>query len=179
MRASLLAALLLLPSLVVAQVPETPQFGRPDFAVTGRETMPQFLLDEAALAHDRFERIELPAVFWEEMRACLATTTNLPTPNAGERPTILVIPVARTFRVHDMTIDSLNYADDSTYKGENWSSPTVGYALVRTNVILLASRFRANKYVLRHEALHFLLWREKQILGHPKEYFGPCDEYYE
>ena len=137
------------------------------------------LIDERALDPERYARVPFPKMYWEEMRACLFKQ-GVVTDKVGTPPDILVIPNVRTFRVHDQTTDSLMYAADSTFVGEVWSGPTVGYSLVKTGVILAAYRFQKNKYLLRHEALHFLLWRQKRTPGgHPKEYFGPCDANYE
>jgi len=91
---------------------------------------------------------------------------------------MLVVPVARTMRVRDMTLDSLNYASDSTFAGTHFSAPTVAYSLVRSNALLVVERYRANVPVLRHEALHFIIWRSLRLYGHPEEFFMPCDKAY-
>lgn len=180
MRSLLLATLLALaPVIVQAQAPRIPlENGRPAFATMGRETMPMMWIDEAALALDRFERIPFPAARWAEEKACLARL-GARVDKVGAPPDIVVIPAVRTFRVHDMTIDSIIRADDSTWTGEFWDHPTIGYSLVRTGVILMAATYRANPYVLRHEALHFMLWRQYRKLAHPKEFFEPCDAHYD
>lgn len=151
--------------------------GRPGFAVMGQGIFPMMMIDEGNLRLERLERIPLPRTYWNQMQGCLAKLGL--GKNPGEPPAVYLVPVAQTFRVHDMTIDSLLYAEDSTFKGITVSPPTIGYSLIHTNVIILAERYRANKYVLRHEALHFLLWRNGVTLGHPPEYFGPCDRDYE
>ena len=143
--------------------------------MTGPEAMPQMLIDESSLVPERFQRVPFPAKLWAQEKACLAglgKNTN----RVGAPPDILVIPSVRTIRVRDMTVDSMLYAEDSTFAGEHWSSPTIGYSLVRSNVILMIAPVADNPYVLRHEALHFMLWRQGLVpLGHPKEYFLPCD----
>jgi hypothetical protein len=32
--------------------------------------------------------------------------------------------------------------------------------------------------VLRHEALHFIIWRALKLYGHAEEFFMPCDKAY-
>lgn len=181
MRRLLLALILTTTSPLSAQVVEQLQFGRPNFATAGRETFPMLLIEEAALGPNRYARIPFPKVYWDEMRTCLfknGLVTNAD--SVGTPPDILIIPPGvRTFRVHDLITDSLAYAEDSTHLGEIWGPPTVGYALIQSNFILAAYRFHKNKYMMRHEALHFLLWRQKRMYGHPIEFFGPCDQYYE
>jgi hypothetical protein len=174
----LLALVVLFPALAGAQAPVVYRTGRPSFALMGRESMPMMIVDEAALGAGRFERLTLPPKYWTQMKACVAGL-GLPTNKAGAPPEILVVPVARTFRMHDMTVDSLMAADDSTFYGEHWSAPTIGYALMRSGVIVITAEYQKNPYVLRHEALHFILWRQFGVLGHPIEFFGPCDELYE
>jgi hypothetical protein len=51
---------------------------------------------------------------------------------------------ASGMRVRDMTLDSLNYASDSTFAGTHFSAPTVAYSLVRSNALLVVERYRAN-----------------------------------
>lgn len=159
---------------------------RPNFAVSGKETMPLMMIDEAALEPNAFVGLPYPKQYWEQEKSCLATLlagnadVSIDTSKAGDPPEILVVPAARTFRVHSTTVDSLLYADDSTFKGEHWEPPTIGYALIAENAILVTEPYILNPYVLRHEALHFLLWRLNLAkLGHPKEFFGPCDYYFE
>lgn len=168
------------PVAASAQVVERLQFGRPDFDISGLGVMPMLFIDEAALQPERYQRIPFPKVYWDEMRTCLFKQ-GIATTDVGEPPDILVVPpLIKTFRVHDLTTDSVFYAVDSTFTGEVWSPPTVGYSLVKSNLILAAWRFHKNKYMMRHEALHFLLWRQKRIPGgHPPKYFGPCDADYE
>ena len=58
------------------------------------------------------------------------------------------------------------------------SAPTVAYSLVRSNALLVVERYRENVPVLRHEALHFIIWRAFKRYGHPEEFFMPCDKAY-
>jgi hypothetical protein len=162
------------------------QMNRPNFATTGKETMPMMMIDESALDLSRFVRLPYPVKYWEQEKKCLAdllvgnADVTLDWSKAGSPPDILVVPAVRTFRVHSTTVDSLLLADDSSFTGEHWEPPTIGYSMIAENVILVTEPIMANPYVLRHEALHFLLWRLKLAsLGHPKEYFGPCDYYFD
>ena len=43
-----------------------------------------------------------------------------------------------------MTLDSLDYASDSTFAGTHFSAPTVAYSLVRSNAVLVVERYREN-----------------------------------
>ena len=180
MKSFILATLLLVvPALAQAQGATPPRMNRPSFAQTGKETMPMMLVDEAALGSQRFTHLAYPMHLWEQEKTCL-TRLGVKPRNIGAPPVILVIPAARTIRVHDMTVDSMAYAEDSTFMGEVWPKPTVAYALVRSNFILVTEEYQKNPYVLRHEALHFMLWRLKLApLGHPKEFFEPCDVHYD
>jgi hypothetical protein len=173
-----LAALLLLlfPSLALAQA-EPLVYDRPMPDMLGSTTLPMMVIDENTLAGGLFVRMPFPEKPWEEAKACVARLSTLPIP-LGEAPTMLVVPVARTMRVRDMTLDSLNYAADSTFAGTHFSAPTVAYSLVRSNALLVVERYRANVPLLRHEALHFILWRSLKLYGHPEKFFMPCDKAY-
>jgi hypothetical protein len=170
--------LAILPGLVHAQVPVPAHTGRPAFATRGAATMPMMYVDEASLPLERFEMFPLPLQYWREMLAC-AKTQGYDVSRAGLPPMVLVIPAVRTIRVHDMAFDSLLYANDSTFMGEHWAAPTVGYALTRLGVILTTEAYKHNKYTLRHEALHFILIRGNQSWGHPNKAYVPCDKLYE
>lgn len=151
--------------------------GRPSFATTGVETMPQMSIDEQSLQPERFASLPFPPVIWSEMKAC-AAAHGYDVSEAGEAPRIVVVPAARTIRVNDMTLDSLMYAEDSTFVGERWTT-TIAYSLVRSRVIVLVDSYQANRFVLRHEALHFILWRSAKVLAHPRDLYEPCDRSYE
>jgi hypothetical protein len=172
-----LLLLFLAVSPLAAQQPEPQQVSsRPAFATSGVETMPMMLIDEAALSPARFKQLPYPQFYWEQEKACLSSLLGKDVPDVGAPPTIIVIPAVRTIRVHQMVLDSMAYASDSTFKGEIWDPPTIAEAVINSNFIVVTEPFQANPYVLRHEALHFLLWRLKLApLGHPKEYFEPCD----
>lgn len=172
--------LLLSPALASCQQEAVVNYHmtRPAFATAGRETMPLMMLDEAQLGASRFVSVPFPRAYWDEMLEC-AEEAGYDVTKAGEPPRVLVVPAVRTIRVHDITLDSLLYREDSTFAGERWSPPTVGYSLVRTNAILLTEEYRFNKYLLRHEALHFIAWRAAEILGHPDDLFWPCDKAYD
>ena len=182
MRALLLSLVLfVLPATAQAQelltVGHVPiHAGRPAFATTGVETMPQMLIDEASLQEYRFTTFTLPPQIWSEMKAC-AAKQGYDVSKAGEAPPVMVVPAARTIRVHDMTVDSLVYAEDSTFSGEIWTT-TVAYSLVRSKVIVIVQGYRQNVYVLRHEALHFIIYRAEGAVGHPARAFNPCDRDY-
>ena len=176
----LLPLSLLLPAVLAAQQPEAGlRYERPTFATGGKETMPQMLIDEQILSAERFARIPFPMQQWTQEMACLMEH-GLPVDKVGTPPDIIVIPGARTIKVNDLTADSMAYAEDSTFMGEAWSPVTIAYALIKSNVIVMVSEWRANPYVLRHEALHFMLWREGLAhLGHPPEFFNACDRDYD
>jgi hypothetical protein len=173
-----LAALLflLVPSLASAQA-EPLVYDRPIADMLGSATLPMMVIDENTLAGGLFVRMPFPEKPWEEAKACVEGLSMLLAP-IGEAPSMLVVPVARTMRVRDMTLDSLNYASDSTFAGTHFSAPTVAYSLVRSNALLVVERYRANVPVLRHEALHFIIWRSLRLYGHPEEFFMPCDKAY-
>lgn len=184
MRLFLFAILLVgIPQLAACQSKIPQRFDRPSFATTGKETMPMMLVDEAALAPERFEHHAYPFAQWIEEKGCLANLTGLSPAEmekVGQPPELLVIPAVRTIRVHSLTVDSLLYADDSTHSGETWEPPTVAVALIHSNFIVITEEYRLNPYVLRHEALHFMLWRLGLApLGHPREFFEPCDAHYD
>ena len=171
-------SLLLLPSLVSAQT-EALVYDRPMVDMLGSTTLPMMLIDENRLAGGLFVTMPFPDKPWEEAKACVEALSKgfVPAP-VGEAPRMLVVPVARTIRVRDMTLDSLDYASDSTFGGAHFSAPTVAYSLVRSNAVVVVERYRENVPVLRHEALHFILWRTLQLYGHPEEFFMPCDKAY-
>ena len=178
----LVALLLLLPAPLAAQTraasPIPVHAGRWVFATKGPEMMPQMSIDELALAPERYASTPLPAQVWADMKAC-AAKHGVDVRKAGAPPQVLVVPVARTIRVHDLTVDSLMYATDENFVGEKWSAPTVGYSLVRSGYVLVTDEYRENVYLFRHEALHFILWRAEKVLSHPESLFGPCDKAYE
>jgi hypothetical protein len=140
--------------------------------------MPQMLIDEAALGEYRFDSFVLPIRYWTEMVECV-DALGYDVTAVGMPPRVLVAPAVRTIRVHDMTIDSLNYAGDSTHMGEEWSAPTIGFAMVRSNVVIVTEEYRINKYLLRHEALHHIMWRIERQLNHDPLVFLPCGDHYE
>ena len=170
--------LLLLPCLVSAQT-EALVYDRPMVDMLGSTTLPMMLIDENRLAGGPFVTMPFPDKPWEEAKACVEALSKgfVPAP-VGDAPRMLVVPVARTIRVRDMTLDSLDYASDSTFTGTHFSAPTVAYSLVRSNALVVVERYRENVPVLRHEALHFILWRTLQLYGHPEEFFMPCDKAY-
>jgi hypothetical protein len=143
----------------------------------GSATLPMMVIDENTLTDGLFVKMPFPEKPWEEAKACVEALTVLPAP-IGDPPSMLVVPVARTLRVRDMTLDSLNYASDSTFAGTHFSAPTVAYSLVRSNTLLVVERYRGSVPVLRHEALHFILWRSLRLYGHPEQFFMPCDKAY-
>ena len=170
--------LLLLPCLVSAQT-EALVYDRPMVDMLGSTTLPMMLIDENRLASGLFVTMPFPVKPWEEAKACVeALSKGFALAPIGEAPPMLVVPVARTIRVRDMTLDSLDYASNSTFAGTHFSTPTVAYSLVRSNALVVVERYRENVPVLRHEALHFTLWRSLKLYGHPEEFFMPCDKAY-
>ena len=175
-----LAALLLLliPSLVSSQT-EALVYDRPMADMLGSTTLPMMLIDEHTLAGGLFVTMPFPVKPWQEAKACVeARFGGFALGPIGEAPPMLVVPVARTMRVRDITLDSLSRASDSTFAGTHFSAPTVAYSLVRSNALLVVERYRENVAVLRHEALHFIIWRSLKLHGHPEEFFMPCDKAY-
>jgi hypothetical protein len=170
--------LLLLPSLVSAQT-EALVYDRPPVDMLGSTTLPMMLIDENTLAGGLFVMTPFPVKPWEQAKACVeARSKGFALAPIGEAPAMLVVPVARTIRVRDMTLDSLDSVSDSTFGGTHFSAPTVAYSLVRSNAVLVVERYRENVPVLRHEALHFILWRALKLYGHPEKFFMPCDKAY-
>ena len=162
--------LLLLHSVASAQA-EALVYDRPMADMPGSATLPMMLIDENTLTGGLFETALFPTKPWEEAKACVAKVSKS-LEFVGEPPSILVVPVARTLRVRDMTLDSLNHAS------MQFSAPTVAYSLVRSNALVVVERYRANLPILRHEAIHFIIWRLLRLYGHPEEYFMPCDKAY-
>lgn len=143
---------------------------------------PMMLIDERELEAQLYQTLPFPAKAWNEAVRCVATVAEarglkLKLP-IGDPPPMLIVPVARTIRVVDMTLDSLLYAEDSVRVESHYLSPTIAYALVHTNAVLVVERYQANIPVLRHEAIHFIIWRSLQMYGHPDEFFYPCDKAY-
>ena len=175
-----LAALLLplLPSLVSAQA-EALVYDRPMADMLGSAALPMMVIDENTLAGGLFVTVPFPVKPWNEAKACVeGLSKDVALPPVGEPPQLLVVPGARTIRVRDMTLDSLEYASDSTFAGTHFSAPSVAYSLVRSNALVVVERYRENVPVLRHEALHFIIWRALKLYGHPEEFFMPCDKAY-
>jgi hypothetical protein len=171
-------SLLLLPSMVAAQT-EALVYDRPMVDMLGSTTLPMMLIDENTLAGGLFVTLPFPVKPWEEAKACVqARSTGMALGPVGEVPRMLVVPVARTIRVRDLTLDSLDSASDSSFGGTHFSAPTVAYSLVRSNALLVVERYQENVPLLRHEALHFILWRSLRLYGHPEEFFMPCDKAY-
>lgn len=153
-------------------------FDRPVVDYTGAGAFPMMVLEERTLQPRLFEHIPFPATPWAQAMSCLSAH-GVDTAGAGPAPELLVVPVARTIRVADMTRDSLEYARDSTRMGSAFAAPTIAYSLVRTGVVLVVERYSANVPLLRHEALHFILWRARKLYGHPGEFYWPCDRAYQ
>ena len=160
---------LMFHSLASAQV-EALVYDRPMADMLGSATLPMMLIDESTLPSGLFDTVPFPGEPWEEAKACVAKVSGS-RGSVGEPPSILVVPVARTLRVRDMTLDSLNHES-------HFSAPTVAYSLVRSNALVVVERYRGNLPLLRHEAIHFILWRLLKLYGHPDEYFMPCDKAY-
>jgi len=151
----------------------------PSVDLSGREAFPMLYIDEGTFDLNTLPEVDYPALAWNQAKACYEQESGEVVDLAGP-PTLRVVPAAvRTFRVRDLTVDSLNYADDTTYAGEHFAPPTIGYTLVRSGGILIAERYKNNLPVLRHEALHWIIWHQRKILGHPPEFFVPCDQYYD
>lgn len=175
--------LFLLLSLIAAPLAAQEVAYRPADVIKGRfssatvpNPFPMTLIDEENL--DRAWEVPYPVGPWNEAMHCLARM-GIPVKRAGTPPPLVIIPYVNTFRVRDLTIDSIITAQDSTAVTGRLSAPTVGYTLYRSDVVLVAERFRTNRITLRHEAIHMILWRSARIWGHlPNtiKYFLTCDE---
>jgi hypothetical protein len=137
--------------------------------VLGAPMYPMLYVDEAELAPATFTTLTYPAAPWNDARACLVTM-GYKVPQV-RTPDLVVIPKGiATFRTGDMLRDSL--FPDATH----WTSPTIGYALIKTHRVLIADRYKDSFKVLRHEALHILLWAADRTYGHPEKVFIMCDD---
>lgn len=161
--------LLLFHSLASAQA-EGLVYDRPMADMLGSAALPMMLIDENTLTGGLFETAPFPTKPWQEAKDCVAKLSKS-LGAVGDPPSILLVPGARTLRVRDMTLDSLNHSSQ-------FSAPTIAYSLVRSNAVVIVERYRTNLPILRHEAVHFILWRLLKLYGHPDEYFMPCDKAY-
>lgn len=145
----------------------------------GKDIFPMMYIDEAVLSLATFPEIDFPQDVFDETRACLVqqglSLRDVPAPR------MLFVPAAHTIRVADLTLDSLIALKDSTAILGRFQNPTIAYTLERSGVILVTERAAHNRGVLRHEAIHWLLWygvpeaQRGQLYGHPPQYFYPCD----
>jgi len=139
----------------------------------GRSAFPMMLIDEEQLGPMTTDTF--PQLPWLEATRCLSSI-GWEIPSDLRRPGLVVVPFARTFRVHDVTRDSLLAAvGDTSVELGRFTAPTIGYALLHSNVVLVTEKGSRLTSTLRHEALHFILWRLGSIYGHPTEFFDPCD----
>lgn len=134
---------------------------------------PMAYIDEATLP--LYPLAPYPLWAWQDARACLVEHGYIPRSAKVQMPELRVVPWANTFRVHDLTIDSLARSMDTTSMGSGFGAPTIGYSLLHSDVVIITSAYATNLRVLRHEAIHFWLWRTKKLLGHPDPQFQVCD----
>jgi hypothetical protein len=141
----------------------------------GRSAYPMLFVDEENLGGSRLTLSPFPEDAWREAASCLVEQgVTLPTPL--HMPWLAVVPMARTIRVRDLTKDSLLVAEhDTSGVLGRFQAPTIAYALLHSNIVLVTESGSRHHSTLRHEALHFILWRARSIYGHPMEFFTPCD----
>ncbi len=154
---------------------------RPQADMTGREAYPMLYVDEGTATTAFTETMPFLPRAWDEALTCLADQGVVGYIGNAELapPEMRIVPsAARTIRVRDELLDSLNYAEDSTFVGSRFSAPTIAYALIRSKAVLVADRYKANVPLLRHEAIHFIVWESTREYGHPPKYFDPCDRYH-
>ena len=173
MRQWIVGAALLVAAPVQAQYQERPNNDKPPIEIELDAIAPMMLLDERALPEGLLITAEFPRDVWLAARDCLrAQGVRVVT---TEPPKLLIVPIVRTFRIRDMTLDSLEYLNKPGVGGANFSAPTTAYSLVRSDRIVVVERYRENPFVLRHEALHFMLWRSLKIIYHDEKYFPACN----
>jgi hypothetical protein len=154
----------------------------------GRDVYPIMEIDEEILHPSDFPMVTFPNAVWEEARACFIEQLKHQ-PDASrliadalraQKPDLRIVPGAHTIRLRDMTLDSLLAIRDTEYLSR-FQNPTPAYALVRENLVLVVSQWSGFTGVLRHEALHSLLWQTGDArfkyanFGHPAWVFQPCD----
>jgi hypothetical protein len=181
MRTLVLAVVVLFPSLAGAQeVAYTPApliDSRPQAAVM-KSPFPMTMIDEGVFR--RGWDLSYPKLPWNQAMTCLAHM-GVPMSKMGSAPSITVVPYVQTFRVRDLTLDSLLMENDTTAMPGAFSAPAIGYTLLRSNVVLVTEPYRENTIMLRHEAIHVILWRVLRLYGHVPQtvpYFMKCDTYY-
>jgi len=134
------------------------------------------MIDEAALpAMDSIEYSPRP---WLEALQCLAENGVPVDSSAGPPPLYVVDSTMKRIQVRDLTLDSLDHRE------RGFSDPTEAYTLQHTHRVIVVARYAHNIPLLRHEAIHWILWhakwdRQDETFGHPPEWFGPCDRYYD
>jgi hypothetical protein len=180
MRFALLALLALLAAAPLqAQTGLLSPLSAPGFPIHQRPGIdldgPVAMIDEDSL--QPMTQIEYPARAWLEAEFCLEQQGVPVDFQAPQPPLFVVDSLAAAIRVHDITLDSLDGPSGFSY-------PTDAYTLAHSGRVIVVKRYAHNIPLLRHEAIHWILWhakwsRQGETYGHPPEYFIPCDRYYE
>lgn len=123
-------------------------------------------------------QIEYSARAWLEAKQCLAKNAVPFDPEMAPPPLFVVDSSARRLAVRDFTLDSLDK------KANGFSQVTEAYTMQHSHRVVVVARYAHNIPLLRHEAIHWILWhaswdRQDETFGHPPEWFGPCDRYYD
>lgn len=146
----------------------------------GADMFPMVMIDGYRINLQEYPTITFPEEPWQEAKACLVAQGVAVPPDAA-KPALRVVPLAHTIQISDPTLDSLIGLTDTTRVLGRFQGPTPAYTLVRENTVLVVSGWTGNRGLLRHEALHSLLWQSgspedrRASYGHPARYFQPCD----
>lgn len=136
---------------------------------------PLLAIDEGTMNPAAFKVQVFPLKPWNEAQACLALQ-GVPIDTMPLPALLVVPPIVNSIRLTDVTGDSLNHGS------QGFSAPTVGYTFVHSNAIVIVARYEAHDTLLRHEAIHKILWDTLRLFGHTVEinekYFRPCDREY-
>jgi len=142
--------------------------------VASKPLQPIVMVDEANLTMVPMDTRQFPTEVWVAARNCLEQSgVKIPSyAKSWDAPTLLVVHGARGMVVRDLTYDSLKIA-----KGEAPGvSPVVwGYSFVKSQAVAVIESKADDAAILTHEALHFFAYFVGNVLGHPEQYFRPCD----
>lgn len=141
------------------------------------QTGPTVMIDEYAPLPSMTE-IEYSPRPWLEAKQCLAENGVPFDPNMDPPPLFVVDSTALRLAVRDFTLDSLDHKDNG------FSQVTEAYTMQHSHRVVVVARYAHNIPLLRHEAIHWILWhaswnRQNETFGHPPEWFVPCDQYYD
>ncbi len=151
----------------------------------GKDIFPMMYIDESVVGLATFESQAFPQEPFEEALACLEAAGAPIVLHRPRPPQLWIVPTAHTLRVVDMTLDSLVALRDTTALLGRFQNPVQAYTLVRSGVVLATTRAASNRGILRHEAIHWLLWyavpveKRADLYWHPPQYFRRCDWEYQ